>query len=47
MNCNMCGKAAKELSKRWYQYDNGEQFVAYVCKACVQLHFKLSMKVGA
>jgi hypothetical protein len=37
-NCMMCNKPAKELTRRWYQYDNGEQFQCLVCPKCDLLH---------
>jgi hypothetical protein len=42
--CPMCGKEAKRLVGRWYQYDNGEQFIAWVCTACADLHANLVSK---
>ena len=47
LNCNMCGKTAKALVERWYQYDNGQTFVAFVCEPCSDLHASMIMKAGA
>ena len=47
LNCNMCGKSAKALVKRWYQYDNGQTFVSFVCEPCSDLHASLVIKAGA
>ena len=47
MNCQMCGKQSIKLTNRWYQYDNGERFVASVCQSCANLHFSLIQKAGA
>jgi uncharacterized Zn finger protein len=40
-SCGICSKADKKLVKRWYQYDNGEQFVTYVCVNCADVHAQL------
>jgi hypothetical protein len=37
-SCGICTQADKKLVKRWYQYDNGEQFVTYVCTKCAGVH---------
>lgn len=37
-DCPMCGKPAKHLLGRWYQYDNGQQELVFVCKRCVEAH---------
>lgn len=29
------------MFRRWYQYDNGEQFIGDVCEKCTKLHDKL------
>lgn len=42
--CRMCGRLTNNLQNRWYQYDNGEQFIASVCPSCVALHDKLVTK---
>jgi len=42
--CEMCGRDSNKLQNRWYQYDNGQQFIASVCSCCADLHSKL---VGA
>ena len=47
MNCKMCGWETKNLVNRWYQYDNGERFVASVCANCADLHSKLTTTQGA
>lgn len=39
--CPLCGKPAEVLTGRWYQYDNGEQFIQWVCDRCVALHDEL------
>jgi len=41
--CQMCDKPAKELTRRWYQYDNGEQFQCLVCPKCDKLHSNMMM----
>lgn len=41
LTCPMCGRDSKYLVNRWYQYDNGQRFIAYVCKKCAKLHDKL------
>jgi hypothetical protein len=43
-NCPMCGKPSNHLIARWYQYDNDEQFIAWVCKKCVDTHDKVVVK---
>ena len=40
-DCLMCGRQAKRLVGRWYQYDNGEQNLVWVCTACADLHARL------
>lgn len=40
-NCEMCGRKGFNMFGRWYQYDNGEQFIAQVCSSCADLHEKL------
>ena len=40
-NCEMCGRQGFTFVGRWYQYDNGEQFIAQVCSTCSDLHSKL------
>lgn len=42
--CLMCGKNSKRLVRRWYKYDNGEQFQAWVCTSCADLHARLISK---
>jgi hypothetical protein len=37
-DCPMCGNPAKRLVGRWYQYDNGEQELTFVCTACADRH---------
>lgn len=36
--CPMCGGQAKNLIGKWYRYDNGQQFLEFVCKECVITH---------
>jgi hypothetical protein len=36
----MCGKKDLEMTRRWYTYDNGEQFIGDVCQKCAKLHDK-------
>jgi len=36
--CMMCEKRVDKLTRRWYQYDNGEQFQCLVCPKCDLLH---------
>jgi hypothetical protein len=40
--CQMCGKKAITFYRKWYKYDNGEQFIADVCFDCSELHSKLT-----
>jgi hypothetical protein len=40
-DCPMCGRTAKTLVGRWYQYDNGERFITWVCTSCADLHASL------
>jgi DNA-directed RNA polymerase subunit RPC12/RpoP len=40
-DCIMCGSKNQRLVGRWYKYDNGEQFLEYVCAKCADLHAKL------
>jgi hypothetical protein len=47
LKCNMCGKTAKALVKRWYQYDSGQTIVEWVCEPCSDLHATLVIKAGA
>jgi hypothetical protein len=42
----MCGKSAKAFVKRWYQYDNGETFISWVCKPCSDIHASMLSKVN-
>lgn len=44
-NCKMCGHVTFNLVQRWYQYDNGEQFIASVCPPCAKIHDRL-VKAG-
>jgi hypothetical protein len=39
--CQLCGKKDLKMFRRWYQYDNGEQFIGDVCEKCTKLHDKL------
>lgn len=40
--CEMCGFQGKFiLYGKYYQYDNGEQFVAQVCGKCLWQHNQL------
>lgn len=41
-DCPMCGRKSDNLQNRWYQYDNSQRFIAYVCKKCAELHDKLA-----
>lgn len=41
--CEMCGKGQR-AANRWYKYDNGDQYLATVCRACADLHDKLVTK---
>ena len=45
--CQMCGKESTKVTNRWYQYDNGERFIASVCASCADLHLSLMQKAGA
>lgn len=36
--CELCGKITAMTFRRWYKYDNGEQFNAQVCGKCVKRH---------
>jgi hypothetical protein len=47
LKCNMCGKTAKALVKRWFQYDSGQTFFEWVCEPCSDLHATLVIKAGA
>ncbi len=40
MICELCGKF-EATTRRWYQYDNGEQFIANICYKCSELHSQL------
>jgi hypothetical protein len=40
--CQMCGHKSEKLQNRWYQYDNGQRFIAPVCMNCAELHDKLA-----
>jgi hypothetical protein len=40
-DCLMCGRQAKRLVGRWFKYDNGEQFIEWVCTRCADLHASL------
>ena len=40
--CQMCGHKSQKLQNRWYQYDNGQRFIASICTNCAELHDKLS-----
>jgi hypothetical protein len=40
-DCPMCGRQAKRLVGRWFRYDNGEQFIEWVCTRCADLHASL------
>jgi transcription elongation factor Elf1 len=40
-NCGMCGHVTFSVTNRWYQYDNGEQFLAAVCPVCAGTHQQL------
>lgn len=42
--CRLCAKY-KATERRWYQYDNGEQFIGDVCTKCAKLHDKLIQPV--
>ena len=44
MNCPMCGKYALKTVKRYYQYDNGEMFINWVCEKCSDLHAELLIR---
>lgn len=39
--CPMCGGQAEKLIGKWYRYDNGQQFLEFVCKQCVMIHNQL------
>jgi len=41
MNCQLCDTPNRKLVKRWYAYDNGEQFKMYVCTKCATIHQKM------
>jgi hypothetical protein len=41
-DCPMCGRKSDNLQNRWYQYDNGQRFIASICTNCAELHKKLS-----
>lgn len=43
-DCPMCGRESKHLVGRWYQYDNGEQFIEWVCTRCADAHAKAVKK---
>jgi len=36
--CAMCSAPNKKLYKRWFAYDNGQQFQTYVCMKCAKVH---------
>ena len=40
-DCPMCGRLTKTLVGRWFQYDNGEQALTWVCIPCADLHANL------
>jgi len=42
-NCVMCENPSGNLVRRWYQYDNGEQFQCLVCPKCDVLHSNMLM----
>ena len=42
--CHMCGWETNNMQNRWYQYDNGQRFIASICTSCAELHKKLSTK---
>ncbi len=39
--CPMCGRTSDRWINRWYQYDNGNKFMAYACPECAKLHDEL------
>jgi hypothetical protein len=43
-NCPMCGRTAKRLVGRWYKYDNGQEFIEWVCTNCADTHAQLIKK---
>ncbi len=47
LSCQMCAKQSAKLTNCWYQYDNGERFIASVCPSCADLHLSLIQKAGA
>jgi hypothetical protein len=36
--CELCGEITATTFRRWYKYDNGEQFNADICSKCVKRH---------
>ena len=41
-HCPMCGTKDQPLTVRSYQYDNGQQYLAWVCPDCVDLHDRVT-----
>lgn len=42
--CPMCGKNTNKTVKRYFQYDNGQTFVNWVCESCSDLHRQMLIR---
>jgi hypothetical protein len=42
--CAMCQKDTNKTVKRYFQYDNGQTFVNWVCESCSDLHRQMLIR---
>jgi len=42
--CAMCQKDTSKTVKRYFQYDNGQTFVNWVCESCSDLHRQMLIR---
>jgi hypothetical protein len=42
--CPMCGKDTNKTVKRYFQYDNGQTFINWVCESCSDLHRQMLVR---
>jgi len=42
--CPLCDQPANSLIARWFDYDTEDQYIAWVCKKCIDQHDKAQVQ---
>lgn len=43
-NCPLCNKESNHLYARWMDYDSEDQYIAWICKDCIEADEKSKVR---